>query len=65
MADDGTLLPPGERGEIVVRSSLVMAGYYKNPEATTEASRHDWHHTGSIGYLDETATSSSSTGPRT
>ena len=53
MAEDGTLLPPGERGEIVVRSSLVMAGYYKNPEATAEASRHGWHHTGDIGYLDD------------
>jgi fatty-acyl-CoA synthase len=53
MAEDGTLLPPGERGEIVVRSSLVMAGYYKNPAATAEASRHGWHHTGDIGYLDD------------
>ena len=53
MARDGTLLPPGERGEIVVRSSLVMAGYYKNPDATAEASRHGWHHTGDIGYLDD------------
>ncbi len=53
MAKDGTLLPSGERGEIVVRSSLVMAGYYKNPEATEEASRFGWHHTGDIGYLDE------------
>ena len=34
MAEDGALLPRGERGEIVVRSSLVMAGYYRNPEAT-------------------------------
>ncbi len=53
MATDGTLLPTGERGEIVVRSSLVMAGYYKNPEATAEASAHGWHHTGDIGYLDD------------
>ena len=53
LAQDGTLLPTGERGEIAVRSSLVMAGYYKNPEATAEASRHGWHHTGDIGYLDD------------
>ncbi len=52
MGADGTLLPAGERGEIVVRSSLVMAGYYKNPEATAEAGAYGWHHTGDIGYLD-------------
>jgi fatty-acyl-CoA synthase len=53
MAEDGTLLPAGERGEIVVRGSLVMRGYHRDPEASAAASAHGWHHTGDIGYLDE------------
>jgi acyl-CoA synthetase (AMP-forming)/AMP-acid ligase II len=52
MNGDGALLPTGESGEVVVRGSLVMLGYYKDARATEEASRHGWHHTGDIGYLD-------------
>ncbi|TDD60070.1 AMP-dependent acyl-CoA synthetase [Kribbella antibiotica] len=52
MGPDGELLPAGERGEIVVRGSLVMRGYYQDAEATAAASAYGWHHTGDIGYLD-------------
>ena len=49
----GDLLARGERGEVVVRGPLVMAGYHNDPEATAAVSTHGWHHTGDIGYLDE------------
>lgn len=53
LAEDGSELPRGERGEIVVRGPLVMAGYHENLAATAEVSAYGWHHTGDIGYLDE------------
>ena len=51
--EHGREVARGERGEIGIRSSLVMAGYYRNPEATAEVSAHGWHHTGDIGYVDD------------
>ena len=52
MDAEGNLLPVGETGEIVVRSSLVMMGYYKDAKATEEVGRSGWHHTGDIGRVD-------------
>src|SRR5262245_45321586 len=53
MNSEGQLLPRGETGEIVIRGSLVMMGYYKDAAATAEAGRHGWHHTGDIGRIDD------------
>jgi acyl-CoA synthetase (AMP-forming)/AMP-acid ligase II len=50
---DGRELPSGEMGEIVTRSDLVMKGYWRNPEATSETLRNGWLHTGDMGYMDE------------
>jgi long-chain acyl-CoA synthetase len=45
-------LPAGELGEIVTRSDCVMNGYWQNPDATVNALRGGWLHTGDVGSLD-------------
>ena len=46
-------LPPNEPGEIVTRGPQTMAGYWNRPEATAEAFRNGWLHTGDVGTMDE------------
>jgi fatty-acyl-CoA synthase len=53
MDDAGHILPPGERGEIVARGTLVCGGYHNLPEATAEIRKYGWHHTGDVGYIDK------------
>ena len=43
----------GQKGEIIIRGENVMAGYWKNPEATAETIRDGWLHTGDMGYVSE------------
>ena len=51
--EDGRSLAAGERGEIVLRGPKVFKGYWKNEQATKEAFRGGWFHTGDVGMLDE------------
>lgn len=52
---DGNDVKPdsGEVGEVIVRSDVVMAGYWKQPEATEHAIQDDWFHTGDLATIDE------------
>jgi fatty-acyl-CoA synthase len=50
---DGTDCAPGESGEILMRSPGMMKEYWCNPEATAQAIRDGWLHSGDIGMLDE------------
>lgn len=50
--EDGRELKPGEKGEIVIRGENVMAGYWKNEEATRESIKDGWLYTGDLGYMD-------------
>jgi acyl-CoA synthetase (AMP-forming)/AMP-acid ligase II len=51
---DGTVLRPGEVGEIVVRGAQVMLGYWGRPEETAAVLSADgWLHTGDVGMVDE------------
>ncbi len=51
--DNDNEVKRGERGEVVIRGTNVMKGYYKRPEATAEVFRNGWFHTGDIGIMDE------------
>ncbi len=49
---DGRPLPAGETGEVLVRGDCVMAGYWRDPEASARTVRDGWLYTGDVGSLD-------------
>lgn len=51
--EDGTSVPPGERGEITMACPALMAGYYDQPKKTEEAIVDGWFYTGDYGKIDE------------
>ena len=50
---DGTALPPGAVGELVMRGPGMMSGYDDEPEATAAVFRDGWLHTGDLARQDE------------
>jgi len=51
--EHGASLPPGERGEVVLRGPKVFKGYWRDPDATKTAFAGGWFHTGDIGVVDD------------
>ncbi|MFA5410869.1 MAG: AMP-binding protein [Candidatus Omnitrophota bacterium] len=50
--ENGKELPVGRVGEVVVKGWVVTDGYYKDPQATAQAIRNGWFHTGDLGKFD-------------
>ncbi|MEA3012541.1 MAG: fatty-acyl-CoA synthase [Sphingomonadales bacterium] len=50
---EGRDVAPGEAGEIIYRGPTVMLGYWNDPEATAEAMRDGWFHSGDMSRVDE------------
>jgi len=53
MGDGGIILPPGEKGEVVIRGPNVFSGYENNPSANASAFTNGWFRTGDEGMFDE------------
>ena len=50
--EQGTPLPCGERGELLIRGGSVIRGYWNRPEADASSFIDGWFRTGDVAYLD-------------
>lgn len=50
---DGGLCADNEEGELLIRGPHIIAGYWKNPQATADTIREGWLHTGDVAKRDE------------
>jgi len=53
MSEDGELMQPDERGEVVIKGETVITEYENNPEANSQGFVNGWFRTGDQGYLDD------------
>lgn len=53
VSPEGKRMPPGEIGELIIRSPTMFRGYWNNPTATAAVMRDGWYHSGDAGYKDE------------
>jgi long-chain acyl-CoA synthetase len=51
--EQGNSLAAGERGEVCIKSTANVRGYWNKPEATARAFVGDWFHSGDVGYMDD------------
>ena len=51
--EKGQNVASGEVGEIIVKGDMMMRGYWKNPEQTSEALRDGWYYSGDVATVDE------------
>lgn len=49
----GNPVPPGMPGEVITRGPHLFSGYWNRPDATRDALREGWFHTGDIAEVDE------------
>jgi fatty-acyl-CoA synthase len=52
VAADGSEVPRGEVGEVVIKAPIVMKGYWNKPDATAQTVRDGWMHTGDVAFMD-------------